>query len=186
MDVWWYTSHASGAEPRQLTVAPSGAESPKPDGGLMDTHSQTPPSTNRSLVIEDALSPLIERAKIALGRFPQCTERFFAQPPDRQRAEDWAAILADGHPTRQEIVLAFRGRGLGSVSPEEVRAVIIQALLRDLPEMTHAADADLPPQQQLARTVATWIMEAFDEACWMTEDEAETFIVGARPHTVAG
>lgn len=150
----------------------------------------------RRVVIEDALSPMIERAEIAIGTFQERADRHFARPAHTCAPGDceictahqdaWSAILAEGHPTRQEIRVAFRGRGLGSVSWDEVRAVIIRAILRDSPELMDTDYEELPPMQQLARTIANWIMEAFDDACWMTEEQGLAFIAADRPHTLAG
>lgn len=154
---------------------------------------------NRNLIIEDAISPMIERAKIAIGTFGARAEAHFSAASPvclhghmescaicEARQDAWAAILADGHPTREEIRVAFRGRGLSTVTHEEVRAVLIRAMLRDSPEMRRRKCENLPPAQRLARTVAAWIMEAFDEASWMSEEEAMAVIATARPHTLAG
>lgn len=154
---------------------------------------------NRNLIIEDAVSSMIEAAKIAIGTFSARADAHFASTPPacthghmrscavcEGRQDAWAAILANGHPTRDQIRAAFRGLGLGSVTRDEVRAVIIRAILRDSPEMRRRKYDNLPPMQQVARTVANWIMEAFDNAAWPTEDEAMAIVAADRPHTLAG
>ena len=198
---------------------------------------------NRNLKIEDAISPLVERAKIAFLTFDDRMARHNAQwehPTnrmltsgreefDRLHAElleriadpvnakypvyvadaqstlasmdadgrdvfaaryggqqDYSAVLNDGHPSRAEIKLAFRGRTLGKINHDEVRAVIIRCFLRDTPEDTTTEFSELGQFQKLARVVSSWIMDVFDDACWMTEDEAEDWLASTRPHSIAG
>ena len=144
---------------------------------------------NRNLIIEDAISPLVERAKIAFGSFGERMEhhsqKWAGQEFNTARQEEYAAVFSEGHPSRAEIKLVFRGLGLGIITREEVRAVIIRMFLRDTPEDTGDYETQAP-MQKLARTVANWIMGAFDDACWMSEEEAGGWLASARPHTTAG
>jgi hypothetical protein len=200
-------------------------------------------NNNRNLKIEDAISPMIERAKIAYltfeervtlfnGKWEQPTEEMLApgrEEFDRLRAElsnriadpvnarypvfvddakstiasmdedgsdvfstrlgrqeEWTTILNDGRPQRAEIKLAFCGKGLGKITHDEARAVIIRCFLRDTPEDTTTEFSELGQFQKLARVVSSWIMDAFDDACMMTEGEAEDWLASTRPHSIAG
>jgi hypothetical protein len=141
--------------------------------------------TDRNLVLEDAISPLVERAKIALGTFDARWRAFFslreASTPQEhaERQEQYAALLNEGHPTPSEVRRALRGRGLGSITYDELRAVIMRMFLRDTPEDCGAYE-QLAPMQQLARTVANWIMSAFEEAIWDAADNAACAAISQR------
>ena len=151
----------------------------------------------RNLAIEDALSPLIERAKIACGTYNQRIDPIMARVARHEprcknktghcrtcaRLSQEYAAEQQGPPSREEIKTALRG--LGRLTHDQVRSVIIRAFLRDTPEDRGPAE-DLPPMQRLARTVAIWIMEVFDDACWPTEEEALDMLATFRPHTNAG
>ena len=150
----------------------------------------------RNLTLEDAISPLLERAKIAFLTFDQRIERHYQKwnghaPYEEQqfpieRLDEYSSILNAGHPSRAEIKTAFRGLGLGKISHDELRSVIIRMFLRDTPEDTETEFEDLSQFQKLARVISGWIMDAFDDACWMTEEQAADWLASVRPHSIAG
>lgn len=107
-----------------------------------------------SLEIEDALSPFVERAKIAVGLRQQLETAYWQKwghdVSCDQAVREWSAIQGDGKPTAAEIRAVLKT----GVTADQVRSV-----LNRLP-IPHISGIDA------GEVVRRWLMDAFNEACW--------------------